>query len=430
MRKESKIKEILKAKWPEFEAVYKQTIRDCEREAVEKVLGCGDPRNGFAEYWRLECKGKEKKIVPFTCKSRFCSSCGKIYTDKWVEKMSREMVDVSHRHVVMTIPEELRSYFYWNRDLIRILIDSAAQVMKSIINDRKKNRGLTPGIIIVIHTFGRDLKFNPHIHALMTEGGLDENDNWKTIDFIPYAALRKRWQHLVLKAFREHFRKNTKVINLINKLYNQKGNGFYVHAKTKMKSAKIIAKYIGRYISRPAIAESRITRWDEHEVEFWYEDNETGKKEKVVMPILQFIGRLLSHIPEKQFKMVRHYGIYARNKRTASRIAVKLWQVEKTLREKNINGYKGKISTNKKLTYRERMIKDFQEDPCKCPHCGAEMELVKIWHPKYGDIYDLFETGVEVKKNGERQKEQESQKEKRTAIKRYRANDNLSLFAM
>ncbi len=344
MRYSSKIKEILKLKWSEYETKCSVAIRECEREAVTKVLGCGNPKNGFAEYWCLDC-GKEKKIVPFTCKSRFCPSCGKVYTDKWVEKMSKEMVDVPHRHVVMTIAEELRPFFYWNREMLPILIESAAQVMKSIINDKKKNKDLTPGIVIVVHTFGRDLKFNPHIHALMTEGGLDKNDDWKPIEFLPYAALRKRWQHLVLKAFRERFKGNKKVISLVNRLYSQKKNGFYVHARTKMRNARSAAKYIGRYMSRPAIAESRIISWNDKEVKFWYENSETGKIETVTMPILQFIGRVVSHIPEKQFKMVRHYGIYARNKRALCRVAVKLWQLEKLMKEKKIHGWGGKPVT-------------------------------------------------------------------------------------
>ena len=426
MRYSSKIKEILKLKWSEYETKYSVVIRECEREAVTKVLGCGDPKNGFAEYWCLDC-GKEKKIVPFTCKSRFCPSCGKVYTDKWVEKMSKEMVDVPHRHVVMTIAEELRPYFYWHREMLPILIESAAQVMKSIINDKKKNKDLTPGIIIVVHTFGRDLKFNPHIHALMTEGGLDKNEDWKPIEFLPYAALRKRWQHLVLKAFRERFKGNEKMIGLVNRLYTQRKNGFYVHARTKMRSARSAAKYIGRYMSRPAIAESRIISWDDKEVKFWYEDSETGKIETVTMPILQFIGRLVSHIPEKQFKMVRHYGIYARNKRTLCRIAVKLWQLEKLMKEKKIHGWEGKPSTDKKINYRERMIKEFSIDPCKCPRCGIEMELVRIWHPKYGDIYDLFSSGVEVIERGKKEKRKEGKSKDSSKTGTY---DNILLFAV
>ena len=217
------------------------------------------------------------------------------------------------------------------------------------------------------------------------------------------------------------------MIGLVNRLYTQRKNGFYVHARTKMRSARSAAKYIERYMSRPAIAESRIISWDDKEVKFWYEDSETGKTDTVTKPILQFIGRLVSHIPEKQFKMVRHYGIYARNKRTLCRIAVKLWQLEKLMKEKKIHGWEGKPVTNKKIRYRERMIKEFSIDPCKCPLCGSEMELVRIWHPKYGNIYDLFSGGVEVKDCGKKEKEK---REKRKTNSKTGTHDNISLFAV
>jgi len=125
--------------------------------------------------------------------------------------------------------------------------------------------------------------------------------------------------------------------------------------------------------------------------------------------------------------MVRHYGIYARNKRALCRIAVKFWQLEKLLKEKKISGFNGKRPTNKKMNYRERMIKEFGLDPCKCPRCGNEMELVRIWHPKYGDIYDLFSGGVEVKEHGKSKKTKE---EERKAVVRKVSYDYVSLFAM
>lgn len=86
----SAIKEIIKTGWEKYETAYGKIIRESEKEAVSKVLGCGDPKNGYAEYWCLECNGAERRIVPFTCKSRFCSSCGKKYSDKLVEKITRD----------------------------------------------------------------------------------------------------------------------------------------------------------------------------------------------------------------------------------------------------------------------------------------------------------------------------------------------------
>jgi len=419
----STVKKILKFGWQKYETAYSKIIRESEREAVSKVLGCGDPKNGYAEYWCLNCNGAERKIVPFTCKSRFCPSCGKVYTDKWVEKIANEMVDVPHRHVVLTIAEELRPYFYWHRDALNILIDSAAEVLKSIVQERKKKLQLTPGIIIVVHTFGGDLKFNPHIHALVTEGGLDKNGDWQSITYFSYEALRKRWQHLVLKKFKKRFGSEQKVKNLINKLYAQKKKGFYVHAPNRIRDSRGAARYIGRYMARPAIAESRIISWNSEEVVFWYESKET-----VVLPILEFIWRVTSHIPEKQFKMVRQYGIYARTKRKESRIAVKLWQVAEALKRNKTHEYREKRKKHpRKITYRELMIKEYGRDPCKCPKCGGEMELVKIWHPVYGDIYDLFEDSREVLVNV---KEATKEKQKKTRHKEREESCAILLFAV
>ena len=86
--------------------------------------------------------------------------------------MSTEILDESHRHVVFTIPERLRSKIYWHRELLKVLSDTAAKVVKESIQN------VTAGIITVVHTFGRDLGFNPHVYVLVTEGGFDNNAKW------------------------------------------------------------------------------------------------------------------------------------------------------------------------------------------------------------------------------------------------------------
>ncbi|WP_212967637.1 transposase, partial [Lederbergia ruris] len=80
---------------------------------------------------------------------------------------------------------------------------------------------LQVGVITVIHTFGRDLKFNPHIHALVTEGALDQNKKWVATGFISYEYLRKAWQKVLLDLLKSWFPKNEAVTRLINDLYNR-----------------------------------------------------------------------------------------------------------------------------------------------------------------------------------------------------------------
>lgn len=126
-------------------------------------MRCGTGDLGFARYECLGCEGEPSpKFVYFTCKSRLCHRCGKKYTDDWSDKQQEMIFDVTHCHMVFTIPEDLRKIFYYDRKKLNELSKQVAEVFQ-FHNYRKGNkRGFRSGIITVIHTFGRDLKFNPH----------------------------------------------------------------------------------------------------------------------------------------------------------------------------------------------------------------------------------------------------------------------------
>ncbi|MFD1639752.1 transposase, partial [Evansella tamaricis] len=115
-----------------------------------------------------------------------------------------------------------------------------------------------------------------------------------------------------MDAIKEWFPTNPKVHTLVNDLYKRYPKGFYVNAEKKMKNAKGAAKYIGRYLARPAIAEYRIESYDGETIRFWYEDHQTGKKVNVAWPIFRFLFELLQHIPPKHFRMVGRFGLYSR----------------------------------------------------------------------------------------------------------------------
>ncbi|MFD1639753.1 transposase, partial [Evansella tamaricis] len=120
-----------------------------------------------------------------------CHRCGKKYTDDWSDKQEEMIFDVPHRHMVFTIPKEIRSVFFLDRKKLNELSKQVAEVFHFYYQRKSKKRDLKVGIITVIHTFGRDLKWNPHIHALVTEGALDKNKEWVPSEFIPYEYLRK-----------------------------------------------------------------------------------------------------------------------------------------------------------------------------------------------------------------------------------------------
>lgn len=371
------IKEIFTDKWADFEKRY--TVRPVVSKEVSKMLKCRDISQGYSEYCCPDCR--EFKYVAFTCKSRFCTSCGQKATEQWVEQLSKELMDVPHRHMVFTIPEELRRVFLKNRKLLKDLSDCAAKTVISYLWERSKKSKPTLGIVCVIHTFGRDLKWNPHVHALVTEGALRKDKEWKAIKYFHYEMLRKRWQHLLLKMLKKRLPDDKEFKKLINVLYKQNKEGFYVHAKNRMKNAKGAALYIGRYVSRPAIAESRIESYDGEKVTFWYERHDNKQRIKVEIPVMEFIGLLVRHIPDRQFKMVRHYGLYSRNRKTMAQKVMSVWKKFKKIQYK-------------KIKWRESIIKSFGHDPLHCPKCGEQMILNDIVYKKYGSMLALIEKRI------------------------------------
>ena len=369
--KKGKIKTILEDHWNGFLKIYENKIRDNVKKEVEKVLKCKDTKYGFIE---LKCdKCNTTKKIGFTCKSRFCTSCGKIYTDNWIDNMLGNLINVKHRHIVFTIPEELRKFFGIDRQRLKILPKCAARAVTSWMHSLNKKEEFTPGIVTVIHTFGRDLKWNPHVHMMVTEGGKGNITEWRHIRHISYESLRKRWQKILLDEI-TNISGNTKEVKLIkNKLYKEKVKGFYVHAKTEIKSAKIAAKYVGRYVGRPAIAESRILKYDGKNVTYKYTRHEDNKVIVETVHVYEFIKRIIRHIPEKNFKMIRYFGIYSRRSKCKVNFIKMIDKMVLSIRKSIAN-------------WENRILAITGVDPCKCPNCNNKMRFHDIVYPKYGSM--------------------------------------------
>lgn len=369
--KKGKIKTILEDHWNGFLKIYENKIRDNVKKEVEKVLKCKDTKYGFIE---LKCdKCNTTKKIGFTCKSRFCTSCGKIYTDNWIDNMLGNLINVKHRHIVFTIPEELRKFFGIDRQRLKILPKCAARAVTSWMHSLNKKEEFTPGIVTVIHTFGRDLKWNPHVHMMVTEGGKGNITEWRHIRHISYESLRKRWQKILLDEVIS-ISGNTKEMKLLkNKLYKEKDKGFYVYAKTEIKSAKTAAKYVGRYVGRPAIAESRILKYDGKNVTYKYTRHEDNKVIVETVHVYEFIKRIIRHIPEKNFKMIRYFGIYSRRSKGKVNFIKMIDKMVLSIRKSIAN-------------WENRILAITGVDPCKCPNCNNKMRFHDIVYPKYGSM--------------------------------------------
>lgn len=389
---------ILANHWEEFVASYHRWIRPVIFETVRKILACQTPALGCHLY---RCPCGETRVVPHSCKSRFCPRCGKLATDRWADGVLNDLLDVPYHHLVFSVPYQLRSTIAFNRWIgLNLIARAACGCLKQWAEEQK---GMRLGIVAVLHTFGGDLKWHPHIHLLVTEGGLSlDGKSWVR----PYnlgwliseKALKKMWRYHCIRAFRQahragEFRFSAKSAFLKNfpcfnkMLANLYQRTWYVHIGACLLDAQPTIRYIGRYTKRAVLAEYRITHYDEKIVRFRFKDYANGGKISYkTLPVLAFIGRLIRHIPDKHFKMVRYAGIFATR-----------WKARYLAQAREALGASSKSKsspspTSSQLPWRERQLRSQGKDPLLCGVCGKVMRLVAKLFGKHAAIAELFET--------------------------------------
>lgn len=175
--------------WKSNNSKFPKEIHDDILDNVSKFLNCGDISQGYTALYCKKCN--HIHTIPFSCKSRFCSSCGKIYAENWALNLQDSLIDSTHIHAVFSLPTGfIRDFFFKRRFKLADLANAAYKALKYAF---KKVGIYSFGAIINIHTFSRDINWNPHIHALITLGGFNKSNNWKTIKNLPWLPLKKSW---------------------------------------------------------------------------------------------------------------------------------------------------------------------------------------------------------------------------------------------
>lgn len=345
------------------EILYCLHPRQAVIENIDKMINCGNPAFGGAMYACSHCGNM--KFVPFRCKSRFCPTCGVKYCQERSTSMSFKLIRCTHRHCVFTIDEELRHFFLEDRSLLDCLFQAVRSVILRMFHKINKSKNFVPGFICVLHTFGRPLEWNPHIHCLVSEGGFSDDGFWRTVKHFNYTLLRKSFQTALLN--RLELRIGTSFKKTKALIYQKDKNGFYVYAKPNLCDPNTVIKYISRYLGRPAISLKRIDFYDGENVSFHYNRHEDNVYVQRTLPALDFIRLLIQHIPEKNFKMTRYYGLYARHR-----------EKDKSL-YKAVHKSKHQFLRNFTM-WRTNILLSFGYDPLICPKCRHEMSLVDLYY--------------------------------------------------
>lgn len=376
-KKTGLIAEILEDHFDDFYKVNKDIVdkyRPNAYEEFKKVIDCHNKNLGCTVYECPHCG--DFIFVGNTCKSRSCSSCGYKYKLNRVESIMNTAYNCPHRQIVFTMPKEFRKYFFFPLNRIDILYEAVNLTLHSILNiSYKKKKGkskkkayvsktkFTPGFFAFLHTFGRDLKFNPHIHVLIAELKISyfEVKKWNYFNF---DALSFRFQKILTDLMLKKIPEFTK--DDARKSYLNHTKGFYVYAEKKeFKTFKDGVEYICRYCGRLAISENRIIKYENDMVTFFYNAHEDESYHEVTIHVYDFIFLLLRHVLPKNYKIIRYYGFYRKKTKLHNKIKKLIDDV--------------KIPIRKQLLKYELIIeKHFKRNPLYCPKCDVKMKVITL----------------------------------------------------
>ena len=241
---------------------------------------------------------------------------------------------------------------------------------------------LEAGYVVVLETAGRAGHWNPHLHILMTAGGVTPQQKWREVDYFPFQVLHKKWPYHLFTMLKQ--RVGTRAIkDKIDALWRKYSQGLvaYLEEGKVPAGGEGLAYYLAKYVVSPPISLRRILSYDGQRVRYGYNDHKTQQRQEEVSA-LTFIGRMVHHILPKGFHRIRYYGLHAtckakKVKEVLSRLMVALGRL-----------IKGTYRITVRQTYRERVLASTGRDPLRCGRCGRDMILWQVWHPHYGVVYD------------------------------------------
>ena len=352
-------------------------LTGAQKKAAVSISACKTGRLGYNISYCPECG--HLQIHACSCNNRNCPCCQYPQEQKWIAQRNSEIIpDIAYYHVVFTVPYELNDLIEANpQELLGLMFHAVSDTLTTLCAD-KKWLGATPGFITVLHTWGQKLNYHPHIHTIITGGGITPEGQFLEGPhkgfLIPEAVLasvfrgkymdglKSLWENgkLVfsekLSGLRNHFRWK----EYVDSLYGKKWLPFL---KETFNGNGNAVKYLARYAYRTAISNSRIDSVDAEGVTFHYKDYADGSKQKsLTMPGEKFVAAFLRHILPPGFHRVRFGGFLANSVKTR-----KLTLIHKLL------GHCYKGNPVKGANIQELFLFLFHKNICECPNCKATL---------------------------------------------------------
>ena len=302
------IADIFRRHGDEYLARFGPTMPPWHRRAIDAIRNCRTPALGGHLRACLDCGMLE--YVYHSCRSRACPACHAEQTADWLEARRAELLPSRYFHLVFTVPSALREPLRRNQTaLCGALMRAASQSLLTLAADPQW-LGATPAVLAVLHTWGRTLSWHPHVHLLVTAGGVTPDRQWceapNPAFLVPI--------HALAKLFRGRFAALARTVVPAAELPHESFDPtqrWVVYAKPCFAGPQQVLDYFGRYLHRLPISDSRILTHTAETVSYACRDATTGLLRHQTVAPLEFLRRCLQHVPPPGFHRIRYYGLWS-----------------------------------------------------------------------------------------------------------------------
>jgi hypothetical protein len=301
------------------------------QKVIEAIMACRTAALGFHADMCDQCP--HIRISYNSCRNRHCPKCQSLARAKWLEARKAELLPAPYFHVVFTVPEQIAAIAYYNQKaLYDILFQTTAKTLLTIARD-PKHLGADIGFFAILHTWGQNLLFHPHLHCVIPGGGISpDRQSWigcRPTFFLHVRVLSRLFRRLFLEALQAAFNDGQlKFFGDLESLSNRQTfldylaplgkREWVVYAKPPFGGPQQVLEYLGRYTHRVALSNQRLLNIDNDQVTFRYKDYRlTGSQQHQVMSLSadEFIRRFLLHVLPSGFRKIRFYGFLSNRQR-------------------------------------------------------------------------------------------------------------------
>jgi len=301
-------------------------------KAIQSISQCRTAGMGASYY---ACEDQHSFIEQFhSCRHRSCYLCAQQKRLEWIEKQKSRLLNRPHFHVVFTMPHEYLSIWRYNEAVMTGLIFKASKETLMELLENERYQGISPGILMGLHTWGRQLNLHPHTHCLVTAGGLDFKGEWKDSGdyLLPVRVVKRvyrgKFQAYLKAAFDSGELKlppdleRGKFIFTHRQLYKKEWS---VRIEERYEHGKGVMLYLARYLKGGPLNPSQIKYDDEGNIGLRYLDHRDKRIKSLKIKPEQLISRLLDHVPAIGCHTMRYYGVYAPSSKKRYEVCLKKW---------------------------------------------------------------------------------------------------------